>query len=58
MNKTKIIATLGPEAQSVEQIYSLIQAGMNVARINLSHGDRQSYKMLIDNVKAAREKAG
>lgn len=58
MNKTKIIATLGPQSQSVEQIYSLIQEGMNVARINLSHGDRESYKALIDNVKAAREKAG
>ncbi|CAG37845.1 pyruvate kinase [Desulfotalea psychrophila] len=57
MNKTKIIATLGPQSQSVEEIYSLIQAGMNVARINLSHGDAESYKHLISNVKEARKLA-
>ncbi|MGL1930682.1 MAG: pyruvate kinase [Desulfotalea sp.] len=54
MNKTKIVATLGPESQSVEQITDLIKAGMNVARINLSHGNAESYKVLINNVKTAR----
>lgn len=55
MNKTKIVATLGPVSQSVGQISELIRAGMNVARINLSHGNAESYQALIDNVKAARE---
>lgn len=58
MNKTKIIATLGPNSQTVDQIVDLIEAGMDVARINLSHGDRESHLHLIQIVKAAREKIG
>jgi len=54
MNKTKIIATLGPQSQSVEQLVNFINAGMNVARINLSHGDRESHQRLIKTVKEAR----
>ena len=58
MNKTKIIATLGPGTQTVDQLVEFIKAGMNVARINLSHGNRASHQHLIDLVKEAREKAG
>ena len=57
MNKTKIIATLGPKSQSVLEILALINAGMNVARINLSHGDAQSHELLINNIKKARTQA-
>ncbi len=58
MNKTKIIATLGPKSQGVEKITELIKAGMNVARINLSHGSRKQHLQLIQQVKAAREGLG
>ncbi len=58
MNKTKIIATLGPATQSEEKIVELIQTGMNVARINLSHGDRESHTHFIDLVKRARRTTG
>jgi pyruvate kinase len=58
MNKTKIIATLGPGTQSEEKIIELIRAGMNVARINLSHGDRDSHARFIELVKRARQVAG
>ncbi len=58
MHKTRIVATLGPGTESVDRIYELIMAGMDVARINLSHGDRASHQQAIANVKAAREKAG
>lgn len=58
MNKTKIIATLGPGTQTVEKIVELIQAGMNVARINLSHGDRNSHARFIELVKQARRTTG
>ena len=58
MNKTKIIATLGPRTKDVEQLLKFIDAGMNVARINLSHGSRASHQHLIDLVKQAREKSG
>lgn len=55
MKKTKIIATLGPCSSSVENIISLIQGGMDIARINLSHGDRKSHLQLITYVKKARK---
>ncbi len=58
MNKTKIIATLGPGTGNKEQIIKLIQSGMNVARINLSHGDWDSHAGFIDMVKQAREATG
>lgn len=58
MNKTKIVATLGPRTQHVDQLMAFINAGMNVARINLSHGNRASHQQLIDLVKQARTRAG
>ncbi|KGO34569.1 pyruvate kinase [Desulfobulbus sp. Tol-SR] len=57
MNKTKIVATLGPRSQTEDEVFSFIDAGMNVARINLSHGDRQTHGRLIDLVKKARRRA-
>lgn len=57
-NKTKIVATLGPGIKSKEKIVALIRAGMNVARINLSHGDRDSHAEFIELVKQARRIAG
>lgn len=58
MSKTKIVATLGPGTDSVEKIYTLIMAGLNVARINLSHGDQASHQRAVDMVKKARQRAG
>lgn len=55
MNKTKIIATLGPGTETEDRIVELINAGMNVARINLSHGDRASHSHFIEIVKRARQ---
>ncbi|MBU0946730.1 MAG: pyruvate kinase [Proteobacteria bacterium] len=57
MIKTKIVATLGPASSSVEQIHDLILAGVNVFRINLSHGDHQSQATLISAIKEARIRA-
>ncbi len=56
-NKTKIVATLGPSCKSEQSIIDLINAGMDVARINLSHGDRDSHTLMIETLKRAREKA-
>ncbi len=58
MCKTKIIATLGPGTGSKERIIEFIRAGMNVARINLSHGDRNSHARFIELVKQARHVTG
>ena len=53
--RTKIICTMGPAVGSYEKILELIDAGMNVARLNFSHGTHESHKKTIDNLKRARE---
>lgn len=58
MLKTKIIATLGPSSSSLKEIRDLILAGVNIFRINLSHGDHYQQAALISAVKTAREQAG
>lgn len=54
MRKTKIICTIGPATEGKEMVKELICAGMNVARLNFSHGELSSHKEKIDNIKAAR----
>lgn len=58
MKKTKIICTLGPAVDNVEVLEKLILAGMDVARINFSHGNYQDQEERIENVKKARENVG
>ena len=55
MRKTKIVCTIGPSTKEVETLKKLILAGMNVARINFSHGCYEDQKPYIDAVKQARE---
>ncbi len=55
MNKTKIVATLGPGTLTEEKILNLIKSGMKLARINLSHGERESQQHFIELVKRARK---
>jgi pyruvate kinase len=54
--KTKIVCTLGPTSKSVKILSEMVKAGMNVARLNFSHGDYQSHEELIRNVRAVAEK--
>ncbi|EXB72484.1 Pyruvate kinase isozyme G [Morus notabilis] len=49
--KTKIVCTIGPSTNTREMIWKLAEAGMNVARLNMSHGDHASHKKVIDLVK-------
>ncbi|KAL5550943.1 hypothetical protein UlMin_001119 [Ulmus minor] len=49
--KTKIVCTIGPSTSSREMIWKLAEAGMNVARLNMSHGDHSSHQKTIDLVK-------
>ncbi len=58
MHKTKIVATLGPSTNNIETMCALIKAGLSVARINLSHGNRKSHAEAIAMVKEARKKVG
>lgn len=45
--KTKIVCTIGPSTSSRDMIWKLAQAGMNVARLNMSHGDHASHQRTI-----------
>lgn len=56
--RTKIICTLGPSTNTYEAICSLIDAGMNVARINFSHGTQADHKKTFDMLKKARTEKG
>jgi pyruvate kinase len=56
--KTKIIATLGPASASAEAVRGLVAAGMDVARLNFSHGDHATHRQLADWVRQAAREAG
>lgn len=51
--KTKVICTLGPACWSVEGLTNLIDAGMNVARLNFSHGDHVAHGACLDRLHEA-----
>ena len=58
MRKTKIVCTIGPSCESKEMIEKLCLAGMNVARLNFSHGSHDEHKHKMDNIKSVRERLG
>jgi pyruvate kinase len=57
-NKTKIVCTIGPASESQGVMEQMIQAGMNVARLNFSHGDFVTHKRVIENLRAAAAASG
>jgi len=56
--RAKIVCTLGPATSSQEQIAALVDAGMDVARLNLSHGSRDDHLAVFNRVRAAADEAG
>jgi pyruvate kinase len=58
MRRAKIVATLGPATSSLEAIRALIDAGMDVARLNLSHGTYEVHEQVYANVRAAADASG
>ncbi len=56
--RTKIICTIGPSVNSYEKILQLIDAGMNVARLNFSHGTHEEHHHVIELLKKARKEKG
>ncbi|QHT60126.1 pyruvate kinase [Paenibacillus lycopersici] len=58
MRKTKIVCTIGPSSESLENTKKLINAGMNVARLNFSHGDFEEHGNRIKNIRQASRELG
>ena len=56
MRKTKIICTIGPASENEEVLTKMFEAGMNVARLNFSHGSHEEHQKKIDLIKRVREK--
>ena len=56
MRKTKIICTIGPASENEQTLTQMCKAGMNVARLNFSHGSHEEHKKKIDLVKSVRDK--
>ncbi|MDE1315077.1 pyruvate kinase PykF [Vibrio aestuarianus] len=58
MKKTKIVCTIGPKTESVEKLTELVNAGMNVMRLNFSHGDFAEHGTRISNFRKVMENTG
>jgi pyruvate kinase len=56
--RTKIVCTIGPATASPDRIKELVQAGMDVARLNFSHGDRDDHKRVYDMIRDAADARG
>jgi pyruvate kinase len=57
-HKTKIVCTVGPSSDSPGVLKEMMQAGMNIARLNFSHGDFKEHARVIANIRAAAAEAG
>lgn len=57
MTKTKIICTIGPATESYDMLQKMNNAGMNIIRLNMSHGDHASHKKVIDNIRKINKKS-
>ena len=57
MRRAKIVCTMGPAVESVDKITELINAGMNMARLNLSHGGYEEHQARLDAVREVAKKA-
>ncbi len=58
MRKTKIVATIGPASEKIEVLTKLIEAGVDVCRLNFSHGTQEEHKRRIETVREAAAKVG
>ena len=58
MRRAKIVATLGPSTDDIEVVKKLINSGLNVARLNMSHGDHQDHKRRLELVRSACKELG
>ncbi|MFS0646759.1 pyruvate kinase [Siminovitchia sp. 179-K 8D1 HS] len=58
MKKTKIVCTIGPASESPDLLDQMIAEGMNVARLNFSHGNHEEHRQRIMNIREAAKRAG
>ena len=58
MSKTKIICTLGPSSKDASILEKMIRSGMNIARLNFSHGNHKSHKQYVDTVRDLNKTLG
>src|SRR5947207_2328468 len=58
MRRAKIVCTLGPATASLDSIRALVSAGMDVARLNLSHGEYADHETVYRNVRQASDESG
>lgn len=58
MRRAKIVATIGPSTNSKEMLSKLIEAGVNVCRINMSHGTYEAHQTVIRNIREASRESG
>ena len=56
--KTKVVCTIGPASENVETLAKLAQAGMNIARLNFSHGSHEEHLARIKMVRQVSEEIG
>lgn len=56
--QTKIVCTIGPSCETVELLTKMVESGMNVARLNFSHGTHKNHLMLIKNVRIVEKNTG
>ena len=57
-NKTKVVCTIGPASEAPEVMEKMIRAGMNIARLNFSHGSFDSHRTVVRNLRSAALSAG
>lgn len=58
MRRTKIVCTIGPATNSEERLEALVKAGMNVARLNFSHGKQEEHAIVIERIRAISRRLG
>lgn len=56
--KTKIVCTIGPATENIEPMTKLVEAGMNVMRLNFSHGDFAEHQQRVENIRAVMKSTG
>ncbi|GAC1317671.1 MAG: hypothetical protein NVSMB21_26370 [Vulcanimicrobiaceae bacterium] len=58
MRRTKIVATIGPASREPDVLVRMVEAGLDVARLNFSHGDREMHAENAERVRAASRQVG